>query len=87
MSDVDDWIAGLVSELKAFGVAPSAKGKPAHPAMPAIIGDLITRHAERINPKLRRQYFERAIAHFDDLDQRGDPYAQTFGGCAAGRVC
>jgi hypothetical protein len=40
--------------------------------------DTITRHTERIDPKLRRDSFERAIALFDEVDQQGDPYAETL---------
>jgi hypothetical protein len=80
---IDEWIERLLAELKAFSISPREPGKPAHPAVPAIIADTITRHAERIDPKLRRDYFERAIAHFDQLDQQGDPYAETLRRAAA----
>ena len=75
---IDEWIEGLLAELKAFSISPREPGRPAHPAVPAIIADTITRHAEEIDPKLRRDYFERAITHFDQLDQQGDPYAETL---------
>jgi hypothetical protein len=80
---IDEWIEGLLAELKAFSILPREPGKPAHPAVPAIIADTITRHTERIDPKLRRDYFERAIAHFDQLDQQSDPYAETLRRAAA----
>ena len=51
---IDEWIEGLLTELKAFSILPREPGKPAHPAVPAIIADTITRHTEKIDPKLRR---------------------------------
>ncbi len=84
MSDhVDEWIESLLAELKAFSAAPQEPGKPAHPAVSAVIADVITRHAKNIDPKLRREYFRRAIIRFDQLDQRGDPYAETMRRAAA----
>jgi hypothetical protein len=80
---IDEWIERLLAELKAFSITPQEAGKPAHPAVPAVIADVITRHAEKIDPKLRREYFERAISHFDQLDQQGDPYAETLRRAAA----
>jgi hypothetical protein len=80
---IDEWIEGFLAELKTFSIPPSEPGKPVHPAMPAIIADTITRHAEKIDPKLRREYFERAISRFDQLDQQGDPYAETLRRAAA----
>jgi hypothetical protein len=81
--DVDEWIESLIAELKTFSIARPETGKPAHPAVPAIICDVITRHAEKVDPKLRREYFERAISRFDELDQQGDPYAETLRRAAA----
>ena len=80
---IDEWIEGLLTELKAFSILPREPGKPTHPAVPAIIADTITRHTEKIDPKLRQDYFERAIAHFDQLDQQGDLYAETLRRAAA----
>jgi hypothetical protein len=34
---IDEWIEGLLAELKAFSISPQEPGKPAHPAIPAII--------------------------------------------------
>jgi len=82
-NSIDEWIERLLAELKTFSIPPPEPGKPGHPAMPAIIADTITRHAEKIDPKLRREYFERAISQFDLLDQQGDPYAETLRRAAA----
>ena len=80
---IDEWIEGLLAELKTFSIPAPGPRKPAHPAVPAIIADAITRHAEKIDPKLRREYFEEAVIHFDQLDQHGDPYAETLRRAAA----
>jgi hypothetical protein len=34
---INEWIEGLIAELKAFSISPQEPGKPAHPAIPAII--------------------------------------------------
>ncbi len=80
---IDEWIEGLLAELKAFSAAPREKDEPAHSAVPAIITDLIKRHAEKIDINMRPEYFERAINHFDELDQQGSLYSGTLREAAA----
>jgi hypothetical protein len=83
MNRIDEWVENLLMELKAFSAAPPEAAKPAYPAVPAIIADVITRHTEKIDPKLRREYFTSAIARFDELDEQGDTYAETLRRAAA----
>ncbi len=78
-------IEGLLAELKAFSAAPCEKGEPAHSAVPAIITDVIKRHAEKLNINMCPEYFERAITRFDELDQQGSPYSDTLRQAASRR--
>jgi hypothetical protein len=80
---IDEWTETLLAELKAFSAAPRETSKPAHSAVPAIIADVIKRHAEKIDPKLRSEYFRRATIRFDQLDQQGGRYTETLRQAAA----
>jgi hypothetical protein len=80
--DVNEWVEGLLAELKSKSTR-NWDGKPGDMAMPVVIGRIITNHSEMIEPELRRAYCEQAISRFNQLIEQGDPYAGTLSRASA----
>jgi hypothetical protein len=80
--DVNEWVEGLLAELKSKSTR-HWDGKPGDMAMPVAIGRIITNHSEMIEPELRRAYCEQAISRFNQLIEQGDPYAGTLSRASA----
>lgn len=76
--DSNDWVAGLLEELKRKSSSNWGAGKRPFAAMPNTIARIIKKHSDMIKPELHRSYYESAKAHFDELVQQGDPYAATL---------
>jgi hypothetical protein len=75
---MDEWIEGLVAELRSKSTSTWAAGKKAFTAMPSTVVLVIKAHSARIDPKLLRSHYKQAISHLDQLVQQNDPYAQTL---------
>ena len=76
--DSNDWVAGLLEELKRKSSSNWGAGKRPFAAMPNTIARIIKSHSDKTKPELRRSYYESAKAHFDELVRHGDPYAKTL---------
>ena len=76
--DSNDWVEGLLEELKRKSTSNWGAGKRPFAAMPNTIARIIKNHSDKTKPELRRSHYESAKAHFDELVRQGDPYAATL---------
>jgi len=76
--DSNDWVEGLLEELKRKSTSNWGDGKRPFAAMPNTIARIIKSHSDKTKPELRRSYYESAKAYFDELVRQGDPYAKTL---------
>jgi hypothetical protein len=76
--DVNEWVEGLLAELKSKSTR-NWDGKPGDMAMPVAIGRIITNHSEMIEPELRRAYCEQAISRFNQLISRASAHLAYLG--------
>jgi hypothetical protein len=78
MKDTDDWIDGLLADLRCASAMTWEGGKEAFRAMPNTVERVIRWHLDRIDSDHYRAYCERAISHFERLVEQSDPYAETL---------
>jgi hypothetical protein len=83
MVNVDDWIEGLLADLKSASTTTWKGGKQAFRAMPNTVERVIRWHLDRIDSDLCRSYCERAIFHFESLIEQSDPYTETLSQASA----
>jgi hypothetical protein len=76
--DSNDWVAGLLEELKRKSSSNWGAGKRPFAAMPNTVARIIKSYSDKTKPELRRSYYESGKAHFDELVRQGDPYAKTL---------
>ncbi len=75
MKGADDWVDGLLADLKC---ASGRTWEGGYGAMPNAVDRVIRWHLDRIDSHLYRSYCERAISYFERLVEQSDPYADTL---------
>jgi hypothetical protein len=75
MKGADDWVEGLLADLKC---ASATTWEGGYRAMPNAVERVIRWHLDRIDSHLCRSYCQRAISHFERLVEQSNPYAETL---------
>ena len=75
MKGADDWVEGLLADLKC---ASATTWEGGYRAMPNAVERVIRWHLDRIDSDLCRSYCQRAISHFERLVEQSNPYAETL---------
>ncbi len=73
MKGADDWVDGLLADLKCASATTREGG---YRAMPNAVERVIRWHLDRIDSNL--YHCERAISYFERLVEQSDPYADTL---------
>jgi hypothetical protein len=60
--DSNDWVEGLLEELKRKSTSNWGDGKRSFAAMPNTIARIIKSHSDKTKLELRRSYYERQSA-------------------------
>jgi hypothetical protein len=75
LNAADDWVEGLLADLKC---ASATTWEGGYRAMPNAVERVIRWHLDRIDSHLCRSYCQRAISHFERLVEQSNPYAETL---------
>ena len=72
MKSADDWVDGLLADLKCASTMTWEGGREAFRAMPNMVERVIRWHLDRIDSDLYRAYCEQALSHFERLVEQSE---------------